>query len=821
MTTSLEAGRRVLVLLLWALAGAALLYALSYRVAGVPPLGTLLDPRDGLYRTARLAEHPAAESLTLDALEAPVTVLRDDRGVPHLFARSDRDAVIAFGYVVAQDRLFQLDFLPRVAAGRLSEVFGAASLDADRFLRSTGMEWSARRDAARIGQQEGPERDLVAWFAAGANAYVDGLEERDLPFEFRLLGYRPERYSALHAVRLLQYFNYDLSYRTDAASYGTLQARLGADAFARLYPRFQQWFVPIIPEPGGGAPPPATVAETASPAARAALATLAEAQARLKGTWAEGFVPGKGSNNWVVDGRHAATGAPILAGDMHLSLTLPAIWYEAHLVTPTMNTYGVSAPGTPLPTQAFTDYVAWAFTNTGADVIDHYALDLDETRRRYRYGAGYRDLEAVLDTIFVRGGPPVVDTLYYAHWGPVVFSDSGAVAVRWVSHEPSRTLRALWGMHHARGLDDFQEALRFWDTPMQNIVQADVEGNVAIRSTGYLPIRKAGHGMGLLDGSTDAFEWIGRVPFEELPQAFNPAQGFLSSTNQQPTDSTYRYYLGYDWHTSYRSLRIDTLLRARARHSVADFKRYQADVHAVQRDLFVPLLDTLSGLSPRADSLRRLLAAWDGDTGVDRVEPLVLDEWLGALERLAWDEPAFEGLSRPAETVLYGLLRRAPRSKWLDVQATPRREDAAGLLRLALDAAADTLAARYGWGAAHWRWGDVHQIVFRHLTGAPALRALWRGPLEYPGFAATLSPAGGRPTTASASWRVVVDFSQTPPVGYGVYPGGQSGNPFSRFYDLQVPAFVGFEHYALHKPATPEVLDAARVTSRLTLRPGL
>ncbi|MFQ5572589.1 MAG: penicillin acylase family protein, partial [Rhodothermales bacterium] len=556
-----------------------------------PPVGTLLDPLNGLYRTARIAEHPASQTHRIDALQDPVAIVRDDRGVPHIFAESDQDAIIALGYVVAQDRLFQLDFIPRVASGRLSEVFGPASLNTDRFLRQTGMEWGARKYVAGLRQHGGMEREIVQWFAAGANAYIDALEVEDLPFEFRLLGYEPDRYTEIQSARLLQYFAYDLTFRGDAARYQTVKERLSPEEYATLYPRNAPVVVPIIPEPGGGA---------LGGARRAQQETLSEMKRHRAEGWsatkqtssgwiasAEGFIPGKGSNNWVVSGARSTTGAPILAGDMHLSLTLPAIWYEVHLVTPTMNTYGVTAPGTPLPVEAFNEYVAWAFTNTGGDVLDTYALELDETGTRYRFEDGYRDLDMVLDTIEVKGREPVVDTLYYAHWGPVVFEEGGAKAIRWAAHEPSGTLRALWHMNHARNYEEFQVGLEQWDTPMQNIIYADVEGNIAIRSTGYMPIREAGHGVGVLDGSSRSFEWVGRVPFDDLPHSFNPAHGFLSSTNQQPADSTYPYYLGHDWRSVYRSLRIDSLLRSKPTHSVDDFKRYQADVHAVQRDLFV------------------------------------------------------------------------------------------------------------------------------------------------------------------------------------------------------------------------------------------
>ncbi|GIV59705.1 MAG: penicillin amidase [Rhodothermaceae bacterium] len=808
----------VLRLLLVVLLAAGFVYLLQAPPAGLPPPGPLLDPLDGLYRTARRAVAPFEGTLAIPALEHPVTVVRDARGVPHIFAETDRDAVIAHGYVTAQDRLFQLDFIPRVASGRLSEAFGPASVAADRFLRRTGMEWGARQALREIEARGGVEYDLLRWYAEGVNAYLDGLHERDLPFEFRLLGYRPDRYAPIQAIRLLQYMNYDLSYRTDNPGYAALQDEMDPAEYARLYPRHATLYRPIVPGPDAADARPAHGPVPAH--VRAAVTTLARMEAMRKslaGTLGEGFVEGKGSNNWAVNGARSATGAPILAGDMHLALTLPAIWYEVHLVTPSMNTYGVAVPGAPLPVEAFNDHVGWAFTNTGADQIDHYALDLDSTRTHYRFEGTMRPLEVVLDTIHVKGAPPVVDTLYYAHWGPVTMDDDGAVAIRWTAHTPGHTLGALWGMNRARDLASFEAALRQWDTPMQNILYAGTDGNIAIRSTGYLPVRRAGHGIGLLDGSTRAYAWTGRVPFEELPYAVNPPRGYLTSTNQQPAGPEYPHYLGHDWRSAYRSLRIDTLLRGKPSHTVEDLMRYQADVHAVQRDLFVPLLDTLAGLAPRADTLRAMLAAWDGNTTVDRPEPLVLDVFLDHLRRLAWDEPVFRKHRRPAETRLYLLLTGDPQAHWLDVQATPEREDAAGLLRLALDSTAATLARDYGWNPERWRWGDHHRVVFRHLLQNETLQVLGRGPFPYPGFAETLSPAGGRLTTHSASWRVVVDFSRTPPAGYGVYPGGQSGNPFSPHYDAFLEDYVAFRHYPLNKPSRPEELEGG---TRMRLVPG-
>ena len=429
--------KRAVAVVLWVAGSTLVLGALHVPIAQVAALGPMLDPARGLYRNARRAEHPSLARVRIPGLESGVTVERDERGVPHIFAQSDRDATMALGYVVAQDRLVQLDFLPRVAAGRLAEIFGPDALETDRNLRQTGMDWGARKLARMWQEEAGLEHDLTTWFAAGANAYIDALAEADLPFECKLFGYRPDRYTPLHSARLLQYFAYDLTFRHDEPAYTVLRDRLGEADYTALYPADSRMNVPVVPQKYGAAAGPV-------PGSRAMASGLRTMERVLAAWGAEGYRVPKGSNNWAVFGNKSATGAPILAGDMHLDLTLPAIWYEVHMVMPGLNIYGVLPPGTPVIVEAFNDALGWTYTNTGADVLDHYALDLDASGRHYRYGGAWRALERVPDTLHASGSQSVVDTLVYSHFGPVVVMDSGAVALRWVAHEPSRTLRALW-----------------------------------------------------------------------------------------------------------------------------------------------------------------------------------------------------------------------------------------------------------------------------------------------------------------------------------------------------------------------------------------
>jgi penicillin amidase len=836
---------------------AALLAGLGTRVGSLPPLGMLLDPADGLYRTARQAAYPERAELAIDGLEAPVTVVRDARGVPHIFAENHADATAALGYVVAQDRLFQLDFIPRVASGRLAAAFGPSSVQTDRFLRATGMDWGAKNNLRRIRKEGGKEWKLLNAYTRGVNAYLGQLEmPEELPLEFRLLGYRPTRWSPLQSLRVLQYMTFDLTYRTDAARYATLRRRLGPRAYRRLYPRWATGlFSPMVPpeesrkgaagreereasassnsarKPRQANGPPPTVrglrsAKSLFAQARASLNTRDDDRNKLRGRPMHGFTSGKGSNNWAVAGRRSATGRPLLANDMHLSLSLPAVFYEAHLVTPQANAYGVAIPGTPTVVAGYNDDVAWGLTNTSADQIDHYALGLTDGGQAYRFEGEVRPLRTTVDTIEVNGGDPVRDTLYYSHHGPVLMEQGagdefGAVALRWVAHEPSRTLQALYRMTRAEDAGELRDALRYWDTPMQNVIYAD-SSEIGIVAAGLLPVRKGGGGAGLLDGTTSRNDWTGRVPFDELPQARAPQRGYLFSNNQQPTGSTYGHYLNHDWRTGYRSMRIDSLLRGKKRHSRADLKRYQADVRVMQHAVLAPLLDTLGNggaLSPRADRLRRRLLGWDGKASRGSRRVVGFDAFYRALRSLTWDEVTFSGeVPTPEDAVLHQLLAERPQSRWLDVQATPdRREDATGLLRVALEAAADTLASRYG-DRPRPRWGARHKVLFRHLTQNEALSALSRGPVSYPGYDATLSPARGDTATHSAAWRMVVDFSTDPPTGQGIYPGGQSGTPFSPLYDLHLKSYVNFAYYDLKKPRCPGAL-ADGALARLELRP--
>lgn len=794
--------------------------AVSFPIGKNPAFSLFLDVWNGAYRTARNAhESSSASEVKITGLKGEVRIYRDARNVPHITAPHDLDAVAALGYLTAQERLFQIDFQTRVASGRLSEIFGAERVKTDQFLRRTGMLMGAERTWEKI-QNETPEvREILESFTNGVNAYIANLSPNDYPFEFRLLGYAPEAWSPLKSILVNQLMAYDLTFPMSDIVMEEMRQKLGDSVFAELYPNHSVLNVPQSPESRGvvraASNPNAVQSETKSKNASQAkmptqhtLTHLLAMHSEVSELFGEA-ADGKGSNNWVAGGIRTRSGKPILAGDPHLSLSLPAIWYEVQMITPTMNMYGVTIPGAPLVIVGFNDNVAWSPTNTGADVVDFYTVKFqDESRKKYFHNGEWKQVEERIATIRVKGKPDVQDTVRFTNFGIVMnVGDEGKetnVAVRWTAHEPSTILSALWGMNHAKNLADFAKAHQNWDVPAQNIVFADNQGNIALRSVGNYPVRKRGHGRGIHDGTTDEGAWIGRVPLDSVPGSFNPERAWLESANQEPTPADYPYYLNYNWGDVWRSRRIHEYLSSAQNLTWQDFEKFQTDTKVMQWEILKPMMSALK-LNPQDAVKKRALEqlmAWDGIATKENKGALLLHTFIGEFRKQLWDEmldTAQNLRGNPSDPMMYHLLLNAPDSRWFDKVSTPIRETASDILRLSMLRALDSLVVRYGTNPDAWTWGKQHSVTIRHLTRSDALKPLFRGPYPFIGFQATVVPAGNLATTHSASWRMVVDFESGKPRGHVVYPGGPSGNPFSKWYDSQISTWLAGKLYDAEK----------------------
>lgn len=787
-----------------------LVVTLSIPLGPLPPLGGLMNPWGGLWSVADQAVYPASEELVVPGVRAPVAIVRDRLGVPHIFAANDHDLFLALGYVHARDRLWQMDIQYRAAAGRLSEVLGPSFVELDKTMRTIGLN---RAGAAAAGRMDPTDIDGAALlaYAEGVNAFVRATPRGELPLEFKLLDYGPETWDVARSLTLGLLIAWGLSGDFDDVELALLEDALGTDAVDELFPVNPPYPVPIVPNRGtrGGRPPLDPVA------AREVLA-----QARLLREWL-GERPAVGSNNWVVAGSRTASGKPLLAGDPHLRFQLPAVWYEAHLVSPTYNVYGVTFPGLPPVFIGHNAFIGYSETNTGADVTDFYREQVDpQNPDRYLHQGIWRTFDVHDEPIRVRGGPDVPFQVRESVHGPLVTERGETLAMRWSGYAFGTEVKAALLLMRARNWAEFRDALRFWRNPAQNFAFASVDGTIAIRSNGAFPIRNNTLGRTPVDGSGDA-EWVDWVPFDAYPEVVNPPEGWASSTNQVPGNASYPYYLGWKWDPGYRARTIRSLLETTFRATVETMRSYQLDTTDALAVSLVPVLTGIVGPgTPAETQALAALESWnfsmDADSGAAVIWWRFVNAYRDETFRDEWGQADVSDLMLPLPDVLENLTRNAPDSRWFDDVRTlgvERRDD---ILSRAFSQAVERLVAELGADVTAWRWGDIHTRSFPHLT---ELRALSRGPYASPGDSLTLNVASGDDARSGPSWRQVVDLSNLA-ASVGVYPGGQSGNPVSRHYADQLEAWLAGDYHVLPFPSDPEGLPTADRESVITVRGG-
>ena len=823
---------------------ALLLFVGSSSIGRAPALGPLLDPAHGVWALARSAELPSDASDVMTSLGSTVEVRYDRRGVPHIFASRDEDAYRALGYVVARDRLFQLWSQTLAASGRLTEIAGARALPLDREMRRLGITWSAERKMAAIDSIPATATQARA-YADGVNAYIEHMSRDELPLEFRLLGMKSvPKWEPINSLLLFNRMGWTLAYIAPELERALAASRVGAAAAAALFPENSPIQEPIQPN-GRKAPrfdftplaPPGTADGEVVQTLIAALSDFLPASAAAIDS--DGERRSLASNNWAVSPRRSATGDPLLAGDPHLELSLPSIWYEAQIVVPnSLDVYGVTIPGLPSIIIGFNRDVAWTFTNTGADVLDFYTEKVDNDRQptKYLVDKTWRPIEQRIEQYRGTSGEILaVDTLYFTHRGPLRRENGQWLSMRWTVLEPSNETEGFRLAAKARDVTEFQQAMGlFYRSPAQNMLVADRRGSIAIRSTGRFPIRPASSsGFIIRDGTTSESDWRGYLPPDFAPQASNPEQGYLASANQQPIDPRVAsYWLGgaYD---PWRALRINQLLRADSVMTVDKMRQLQTDPGSALADFFVPyFLNAAQFLAahPRSDidatklaEAARLLGEWDRRYTRENKRAVLFDLAYTELVNRTWDEleAPSAGASRgrrvitPSNSVLAELLADST-SQWWDDRTTPRRETRDDILAASLVAALDTARHRYGDPRKKgWTWERIRHANIWHPLRIASLSAL---DLPIQGGRSTLNPSSGS-GSFGASWRMVVEATPNELKAWGTYPGGESGNPASSRYKNHLREWMRGELQPLVTPRWIPELSAKETVSRLTLRP--
>lgn len=737
-------------------------------------------------------------ALTLSHLEKPVQVYRDEYGVPHIFAESEADLYRAAGYVTAQDRLWQMDMNRRIAAGRLSEIFGKSALETDRFLRLWGL---ARISKEMVSAMSPESRLVLEAYTEGVNSFIDSHQNR-LPIEFSLLKYKPEKWKPEDSAAYVRLMAWRLSFSwyVDPVLAELVQ-NLG-DAKAReVFPEF--------PKDG------ALIIQPNAKPFWAELKPFLDTGLALRDFL--GITSGLvGSNSWAVAGPKSECGKPLLANDPHLELTAPSIWYEMHLSCNNFDVIGVSLPGTPGILIGHNKNIAWGLTNGMLDDVDFYIEQINpENPSQYWDGKSWLDFQIVEEEIAVRDSTPVKFQIKFSRNGPIVSNfhpafkeNEKVVAMRWTGQQPSDELAALLKIQTAKSWADFTDAVRHFRTPAQNFIFASASGDIGYYLGGAIPIRKNTTGMLPHNGWEQKGQWFDYVPFEKQPHILNPPENYIVTANNKIVDDRYPFYLTNLWEPASRANRIHDALSAKEKLSLADFRTLQIDVVSNYAKKLLPLiLETIkaqldASSQPELQTAYDLLKEWDGKESSESIAASLFNAFVLKLIENTFKDEMGEGLyenyihlGNVPTRVIADLLQKEE-SSWFDDIATSEVETRDDLIVRSLLDGTELLKTLAGERISDWAWGRIHTLTMNHPLGR-------KRPLDFV-FNLGPFPRGGSKMTVNnseynlqnpfaaglgASTRQLVDFCDLNN-SLSVITTGQSGHPLSEHYKDQAPLWL-------------------------------
>lgn len=778
---------------------AGLLYVLDNPMGSLPPLGRLLDPVNGCLANAAATVDQYDWEQEVPSIKAAATVWIDNRLVPHIRASNDADAYYLQGYIHAANRLWQMDMQTRAAAGRICEVVGGSALAFDKKQRRKGMVYAAE-NTLKAMEADPRTKGMMDAYTAGINDYISGLRYRDLPLEYKLMGFRPEPWTNIKIALLLKYMADDLTGATDDIALTYLRSILPRESIDRLFPEKIAGSTPVMPTNTPFAAP-----SLSAPAMPSGQTVFPQFEV---GDFGEPKEDGKGSNNWAVSGARTASGAPILCNDPHLTLNLPSLWYEVQLQTPEMNVYGVSMPGAPGIIIGLNDSLSWGFTNNYRDVKDYFLIKpVEGNPKKYWFGGKQLPFTYRMERIGIKGKADLVDTVAYTLHGPVgkQHSNNGKkglqalLAMCWMAHRPSNELLAVWGMNHAANYEAFVDGMLHFECPGQNMLYADRKGNIALWGQGQFVNKWKGQGRYVMDGTDSATLWGNLIPMRENPHALNPTQGYLASANQNVADTSYPYWFNGNF-VELRAWRINEVLRAMPKATIEDMFALQNDTKSILAERALPMMLAMN--QQRTDAYAPLLQGWDYRLTAGSKAATFFQKWWRYLYLGIWQDeflqvPDFM-LPLPERTLQ--LMQEDTALTWYDNVKTEKKETLRDLVAASYDkAVAEMQEAEKATGS---EWYKVKNTSVNHLAKL--------APFSYTGL-----ETGGWGNTVNAikethgpSWRMVVQMGKDEIEAYGVYPGGQSGNPGSRHYADFLPHWTKGKYYRLlFLPNKPQQTD--------------
>ncbi len=734
--------------------------------------------------------------LVIKGLDQEVTVYRDERGMPHIYAAGEHDLYLATGYIMAQERLWQMDLIRRATTGRLSELFGDDYIETDHFLRSLDMTAKSKM----VLSSQGPEvTACLQAYADGVNNYINDAGKK-LPPEFKILGYKPDEWKLEDIANIIGYMGWDLAsgnLSTDIFIY-KLVKELGPEKAGQLIPDWEAVSSVVFPE------------------FRLEDEILKQAQSfiysldKLKALGINSF---SGSNNWAVSGSKTTTGKPVFSNDMHLGLSSPGIWMQMHQVVPgKINVTGVVVPGEPFVVAGHNEKVAWGMTNLMVDDIDLFAEKINpENEDQYFFNGEWRNMMIRREIIKSKTGRADTLLLKFTHRGPVVSGFRGindeVLTMRWSGYDSSDELMAVYSINRATDWESFRKGVGYFKSISQNFAYADVNGNIGLVTGGGIPVRK-GFGSTIRSGETDEFDWKGYVPVEQLPFSYNPESGFISSANNKTVGSEYPYYISFRFYVPYRIDRIRQMIGEKEVLGIEDFRRMITDQHSSYAALLTPfilkLIDRINELEPLESQALKTLQDWDYDMGGNKIAPSVFEFFTrNFASNLLGDElnELFSQLPGPIKDYyIYKILKKGG-DQWVDDIKTSAVEDLDDIILRSFKDGIKDLSGSYGNDITAWQWGTIHKISLTHPMGTvKILDRIFN-------FNSDVYGVGGSshtvcPYTYDEDFKVTDGASERHiyntadwDESYTVLPTGASGIPASEFYLSQTKTYVEGKFY--------------------------
>lgn len=755
------------------------------------------------------------QDVDLRNMTATVEIFRDEYAVPHIFAETEEDLYRAVGYVMAQDRLWQMDLMRRGTTGRLSEIFGDDLVKTDALMRALCI--SEKSEA--ILKTLDPEVRLVLFaFTDGVNQYIEN-HQKNLPPEFAILGYKPEFWEPVHSVNMIGYMSWDLTsgYRSKISLHQLIQ-QVGEEKVRAFLPETAVHQTLVYPG----------LEDTLI------ASHLNTAFEQLNDMGLTGIF--HGSNNWAVNGSKTRNGEAIMCNDMHLGYFAPGIWYQMHcVVKDRLDVTGVAIPGQPFVVSGHNDKIAWGMTNVGMDDTDFYIERLNSDSTQYFFNGKWVDLDIHEEAIKTKSGDIQTRTLRFTHRGPIISefrkTNEAAISMRWIGNEKSNEFLGVYLLNRAGNWDEFRNAASHFKSVSQNICYADVEGNIGLQNAAGVPMKKD-HYYSIYPGETDEYDWTGLMNFNKLPNSYNPKSGIISSANNRVTDKYDPHFISHWPEVPYRIDRIRELLGQQDDLDINDMKAIQLDQQSLlYRDLKPLLVAVLNNteLSSKEQEVYTILKTWDGWLNKDAAAPCILETfYMQFLEHTMGDE---------LDSLHYDMVMRSGSfvrnyvknvwgdvaSPWMDDVNTPDIEGVNDMIRLSFKATVEELVDKLGKHPEDWQWGDIHQLTLEHPMGSVAILDRFfnfnRGPYPMDGDCFTTAVSVFRyynpfKIEHGASHRHIYtpddwDHSQT------VIPTGTSGIPKSSYYCDQTKLYINGEY---HSDYVSKQLIRGNAVYRMTIK---